>query len=207
MRGQLLKMTIDGSWPNGREIAVELKISPRNEHKKSQTRSIRREGDIPAVIYSSHNEVKSVCVDGAQFLAALREIKKGHLPNTTFKLKDESGKAVSAIVKDIQYHKVNYNILHLDFLELSESSAVTLNVPVEMIGQADCVGVKAGGALRLVKRHVSVKCLPKHIPQNLEVNVIDLQIKGSKRIRDVQLPANVEVLAGGQEVVAVVGKR
>lgn len=186
---------------------MELSISPRNEHKKSQTRSIRRQGDIPAVIYSSHSQVNSVSVDGAQFLAALRVIKKGHLPNTVFKLKDENGKSILAIVKDIQYHKVNYNVLHLDFLELSEAAPVTLNIPVEMAGQADCVGVKAGGALRLVKRHISVRCLPKYIPQNLEINVIDLQIKGSKRICDVKVPANVEVLAGAQEVVAVVGKR
>lgn len=186
---------------------MELSISPRNEYKKSQTRSIRREGDVPAVIYASHGEARSVSVDGSQFMAALRQLKKGHLPNTVFSLKDQDGKTVQAIVKDIQYHKVNYNVLHLDFLELSEATPVTLNVPVEMVGQADCAGVKAGGALRLVKRHLSVRCLPKDIPQELEISVVDLQIKGSKRARDVKVPANVDLLAGAQEVVAVVGKR
>lgn len=186
---------------------MELSISPRNEYKKSLTRSLRREGDIPAVIYASHGEARSVSVDGAHFMAALRQIKKGHLPNTVFKLNDGSGKFVLAIVKDIQYHKVKYDVLHLDFLELSEDKLVTLNIPVEMTGQADCVGVKAGGALRLVKRHVSVRCLPKHIPAQVEVDVVDLQIKASKRASDVVAIENVELLAGPQEVIAVVGKR
>lgn len=186
---------------------MELSISPRNKHKKSLTRSIRREGDIPAVIYASQGEAESVSVSGAQFMAALRQIKKGHLPNTVFKLKDESGKEISAIVKDIQYHKVRYDVLHLDFFALSEDKLVTLNIPVEMVGQADCAGVKAGGALRLVKRHINVRCLPKHIPSQMNINVVDLQIKGSKRARDIESVKDVEILAGPQEVVAVVGKR
>lgn len=186
---------------------MELTVYPRNEHKKSLTKQIRRDGHIPAVIYSSHSQARTVAVDGSMFHAYMRQIKKGHLPNTVFTLKDENGQQIRAVIKDIQYHRVTYNILHLDLLELSSQAFVSLNVPVEMQGQAECVGVKAGGALRLIKRHIKVKCLPAQIPSELVVNVQDLQIKNSKRVSDIEMPAGVELVAGAQEVVATVGKR
>lgn len=207
MQGATLNFYDGSVAAKQREIAMELTTFPRNKQKKSEISSVRRQGNIPAVIYSASVPARSVTVDGAAFAAAMRSIKKGHLPNTIFTLKEENGKSVRAVVKEIQYHRVSYNVLHLDFQELVEGELVSLNVPVEMTGSAECVGVKAGGGLRLIKRHVRVQCKPQHIPFELTIAVQDLQIKGSKRVRDVALPSGVEILAAPQEVIAVVGKR
>lgn len=186
---------------------MELSTSPRNELKKSLTRACRRQGKIPAVVYAPEKAASSIMVDRGEFASLMRNIRKGHLPNTVFTLKDEKGQQVQAIVKDIQYHKVTYDILHLDFLAMEKDQEVVLNVPVEMVGHADCAGVKAGGAIRLVKRHIRVKCLPQNIPTEIEVNVADLQIGQSKRVRDMVAVQGIEIQAAPIEVVATVGKR
>lgn len=186
---------------------MELTTRPRDTTKISQARQLRRQGDIPAVVYSSRSPGAPIIVDGNQFKSALRNLKKNHLPNTVFTLTSENGAITRAIVKEIQYHRVNYDILHIDLFELIDSELITVNIPVEMLGHADCVGVKAGGALRLVKRHVRVQCLPQDLPQDLKLDVQDLQIKESKRVRDLHLLDGVKILAHSLEVIAVVGKR
>jgi large subunit ribosomal protein L25 len=186
---------------------MELTVYPRNEHKKGLTKQVRRDGNIPAIVYSTRLTSHSITVDGPAFHAQLRVMKKGHLPNTVFVLKDENNKRIRAVVKEIQYHKVTYDILHLDFQELVENSPIMLNIPVEMMGQAECIGVKAGGALRLIRRHVTVKCLPENIPTELVIHVQDMDMKDSRRVRDITAPAGVELMAKPQEVVATIAKR
>ncbi len=184
---------------------MKLTAQTRGCGKHSIVNQIRNNGNIPAVIYSKNNEAETIEVAGTEFQAILRSIEKGHLPTTIIELKfgDKSRKA---IVKDIQYHKTTYNILHLDFLELVDGNEITLNVPVHFVNAAECIGIKLGGFLRQLKRHVKVKCDPKHIPSGFYLDLKDLGLRQVKRVGDISFPKGVEPLVGLKEVIVGVGK-
>lgn len=185
---------------------MKVKISKRAGKKKSELSQLRHKKHVPGVIYGKGREVETIAVDGADFDTALRHMKKGHLPTTIFEL-DLDGKVVKAIAKDIQYHPVSYRILHVDFVELQEKQPVNINVPVEYIGLADCQGIKLGGFLRQVIRHVRVRCLPKDIPTQFDLNIKEMGIGSSKRISDIEMPKGVKPLVGTEDVVVTIAKR
>ena len=185
---------------------MKLTVKPRIGDKKSDIKQIRREGAIPAIVYSSKAEPQKIVVDGVEFSAVLREMKPGHLPTTVFVLADGK-KDRRVVIKDIQYNLTNYNVSHIDFAELVDDMPVSVKVPVTCIGAADCIGIKLGGFLRQVVRHVKVECLPKLIPSEFLVDVKDLGIMQSKRLSDLKIPEGVRPLMNEQEVLVVIAKR
>ena len=185
---------------------MKLSLSKRKADKKSEKSLIRHRGNIPAVVYSKGKENHFISVDGNEFNAILRQIPKGHLPTTVIELEGE-GLSFKAIVKDIQYESTTYNVLHLDFLELQKETPVNVNVPIRCIGVEECPGIKLGGFLRQVMRHVRVNCLPKDMPKEVVVDVKDLGIKQTRRIKDVVVPQEVAPLAAREDVVVVIAKR
>ena len=185
---------------------MELTVFKRDGVKKSQTGKIRRESNIPGVIYLSGKSNENIYIQLAEFETHLRKIKPGRLATTIFTLK-KGKETIKAIVKDIQYHVTSYRILHLDFMELLEDKLLKVNVPIEYIGTADCVGIKLGGILRKVIRSMRVKCLPKDIPSFFELDVRELKIADSKRLSDIALPKDVTLLSKVSEVCVVIAKR
>jgi len=185
---------------------MKLSVQQRADQKKSDTKKIRREGNIPAILYSSGKAPEALIVNGPEFGAALRGLKRGGLPTTVFSLA-AGGKEKRVIIKDIQYHLTTYNVSHIDFEELHDNVAVCVKVPINCIGVADCAGIKLGGFLRQVIRHVKVECLPKKIPEEFQVDIKDLGIRQSKRLSDISMPEGVKPLANLEEVVVVIAKR
>jgi len=184
---------------------MKLNITERVHGKKSELNRIRHEQNIPAVLYDNEGSNKNITVSGADFSKALRAIEKGQLATTVFEL-DLNGHTLPAVVKEVQYHKTTYNILHLDFQTLEKKKKISINVPVTYTGVDECVGIKLGGFLRQVKRTVRVKCLPEHLPKSFVVDVRGLGIRQSKRINDIAVPANVEILDDASNVVATIAK-
>jgi len=185
---------------------MKLKLSKRSGEKKSELTQIRFRKDIPAVIYQKGKPGELATVSGSEFHAVLRGLKKGYLPTTIFEL-DIDGKTSKAIVKDIQYHPTTYQILHLDFLLLADDVPVDIKVPISCVGEADCVGIKLGGFLRQVIRHLKVRCLPKDIPTDFKVDIRNLAISQTKRIRDIEMGESIRSLVNPGEVVVVIAKR
>ena len=185
---------------------MKLAVKQRVGEKKKDIKEIRREGNVPAIIYSSKTQPEKLIVSGAEFNAILREMKPGQLPTTTFVLSDGK-KERRAIIKDIQYHLTTYNVSHIDFEELVDNVPVCVKVPINCTGVVDCIGIKLGGFLRQVVRQVKVECLPKNIPAEFLVDVKDLGIRQSKRLRDLAMPTGVRPLAKPEEVVVVIAKR
>lgn len=185
---------------------MKLTIAARSADKKSDAKALRRNGKIPTVIYHRSKEAEAVAVDAVEFQAALRQIPKGRLSTTQFELIDGKNSR-RAIVKDIQYHPTSYEVIHLDFEELLPDVAVQVRVPVECVGLADCAGIKLGGQLRMVIRKVRISCLPKDIPSCFELNVQHLELRQSKRVKDLVIPQTVRLLGNPEEVVVVIAKR
>lgn len=186
---------------------MKLNTSPRSATKKSEALRLRREGFIPAVIYAKDKEGDTIAIKSSEFSSFLRHVKPGHLPTTIFTLVDGKGHQRQVLIKDIQYNITTYDVIHLDFEELVKGQKIKVKVPIECTGQAESQGIKLGGVLRQVIRHVRVHCLPEHLPQFLELDIRDLENRQSKRLSDLTIPASVRPLADLNQVVAVIVKR
>jgi len=186
---------------------MKLSVFPRNFGKKSEINKIRREGNVPAVFYGRDQSIKSVFIKGDEFHAILRALKPGLLATTVFELHDGNKKVVKALVKEIQYHPVNYSVLHIDFLMIDEKVPVAVNVPIQITGVAECAGVKLGGFMRQVIRALKVKCLPKDLPQEFSLDVTQLGIAQSMRLSDISIPDRVKPLGKMNEVAVVIAKK
>lgn len=186
---------------------MNLSINKRAVSCKREAKRLRREGKIPAIVYAEGKKGENIFIEEAQFCAVLRGIQLGYLPTTVLLLKDEDSNEFKAIVKDIQYHPTTYRILHLDFVRLIDNIEVNVKVPIECFGAAECPGVKLGGVLRQVIRHLSVRCLPENIPTKLSLDVKSLSMSQSKRLKAIDIPKGVRPLVDLNEVAAVIAKR
>jgi large subunit ribosomal protein L25 len=185
---------------------MKLSLSKRKAETKSEINLIRHRGNIPAVIYSKGKENLLISINGVEFESLLRQIQQGHLSTTTIELEGE-GLSFKALVKDIQYDPTTYKVLHLDFLELHKETPVNVNVPIRFVGMMESPGIKLGGFLRQVIRYLKVNCLPKNMPKEFVLDVRDLGMKQTKRIKDMKMPEGVAPLAPLNEVVVVIAKR
>lgn len=186
---------------------MKLKAIKRTAGSKGETNKLRREDFIPVVLYVRGKEGQTLAIKSAEFAALLRQVKPGHLPTTIFTLVDDQGHERRVIVKEIQYDKTSYAVKHLDFEELVDDEKINIKIPIECVGMADCIGIKLGGVLRQVIRHVRVRCLPKDLPAFFELDVRELAMRQSKRLSDLVIPQGVRPLTGLNEVIAVIVKR
>lgn len=186
---------------------MKLKVFPRKGKSKSEINQVRREGNIPAIIYKRSNASETISVHGTDFTGLLRDVQSGHLPTTVFELTDEKGKVRKALVKEIQYEPTSYQVRHLDFEELIPDVKINVKVPIECTGVVDCVGIKLGGVLRQVIRYLRVRCLPKDLPASFDLDVKNLALFDVKRLSDLEIPPAVRPLADLHEVAVVIAKR
>lgn len=185
---------------------ISVTCSARGKTSKGDVRRLRREGKIPVVIYSEGRPGELGTVVRSEVEAGMRTIIPGSLPVTVFELKDAAGQVRTALVREIQYTPTSYEITHIDFLELSPKRAVEVKVPVEFLNASECIGAKLGGQLRHVLRHVSVRCLPANIPAQFNVDVKELGIRQSRRVKDLDISEAVVCLSNIEEVVVSVVK-
>lgn len=185
---------------------MKLKALKRSSQKKSDIKRLRREGFIPAVIYGK-GKGENIAVASNEYQTLATKVQPGHLPVTVFTLVDENGKERKAIIKDIQYQITTYNVTHLDFEELFDDVKVDIKVPIECVGAADSAGIKLGGVLRQVIRHVKVRCLPKDIPSEFVLDVKELGMRQAKRLGDIAFPKQVVPLLSLNEVAVAIVKR
>jgi len=186
---------------------MNLKAIKRTAGSKKETNSLRREGYIPAVLYVRGKEGEALAIESAEFSAFLREVKSGHLPTSIFKLMDEKGHERQVLVKDIQYDITTYAVKHLDFEELIPNHEINVKIPIECTGIAESAGIKQGGVLRQVIRHVKVRCTPEKMLKVLTLDIRELTLRQTKRLSDLVFPEGVQPLKALNEVVAVIVKR
>lgn len=183
---------------------MKLKMIKRSAEKKSEIARQRRAGMIPAIIYVQGRAAEKIAVPTPEFSAQLRKVQPGHLSTTIFALVDEHGKERRVIIKEIQYKVTTYDVMHLDFEELHDNVKVSLKVPIECTGVADCTGVKLGGSLRQVLRYMRVRCLPRYIPKAFELDVRSLGLNESYRLSDIALDEHVTPLTNLNTVAVLV---
>lgn len=187
---------------------MKLTTRKRPAEKKCEVNRLRREGFIPAVIYRRGKAAENISVSTLEYNPLLRGVEPGRLSTKIFTLSDENGVSRKAVLKEVQYNIINYNVIHLDFEELHEDTELKINIPIECTGVADCKGIKLGGALRQPIRTLKVKCFPKDIPEVFYLDVKSLELYDKCRLSDLEIPASIRPLAHNMnEVVAVIVKR
>jgi large subunit ribosomal protein L25 len=177
----------------------QVVLTARNRIDKGSgaARRIRRTGRIPAVLYGRSGQSLSIDLDALEFINGIKNISE----STIVKV-DVDGKPYEAFVKDTQRNIQDGNILHVDFYEVE--SGVALRARVQIHIQGNPIGVREGGILEFPLHEVEVECLPKDLPERIDVDVSELKVNQSIHVRDLALGDGVRLISGGDQVVALV---
>ena len=164
-----------------------LTATAREKVGKGSAREARRQGNIPAVIYGDKKSPIPIIVEQK---ILVRHLGTGGFFNTLFDI-DINGELNRVLPRDVQLHPVTDVPEHIDFLRVSASTKISVEVPVEFIGDDVSPGIKGGGVLNVVRYTVEVSCTPDLIPNNLVIDLTNSEIGDSLHISAVDLPEGV----------------
>lgn len=157
---------------------IALKGDARPGLGKALTKQIRNEGKVPCVLYGGKENV--------HFAVYQADFKNLVYTDQTYKVQiDFDGNTYLAIVKDIQFHPVSEEIIHVDFLEIDEKKPVTVSLPIKIEGVAP--GVRAGGKLIKKYRKLTVKGLLENLPEFIVANIDSLELGSSLKVKDIEV--------------------
>ncbi len=180
-------------------MGFTIKANKRENFGKNASRRLRREGMIPAVIYGARKETVSLNLKKQEIFKVLRA-ETGE--NTIFQISFDS-EMRDAMIKELQRDPVTDEILHADFIQITMDKTIRIPVPVITVGEA--VGVKTeGGFVDLMTREVELECLPKDIPENIEVDISDLHLHQSFKVEDIAPLEGVEILSAPDTILVLV---
>lgn len=175
-----------------KEVTAEL----RTERKKGHNRRLRSSGRIPAVVYG-HQGPSSLSVDAVEFGAQVKSLSESGI--VALKVGDDTR---DVIIKDYQMDYITGKILHLDFLEIEKNKAFRTHVPVHIHGSAP--GVREGGVLEHSLYDLEIECLPKDLPEEINVDISTLESGHSIHVSDLNIPDGVRVLTSEDQTVVSV---
>lgn len=158
---------------------------------KGASRRLRRAGKVPAILYGGHQEPKQLILDHQNLLTLLVNEK---FFSTILQLKID-GQPQAAILKDVQRHPAKNQILHMDLQRVLENEKIRMTIPLHFKGAAAAPGVKTqGGVVSHLLNEVEVLCLPKDLPEFLEIDLSTMEMNEMRRLSDLPLPAGVELV-------------
>jgi large subunit ribosomal protein L25 len=171
--------------------SIEIKVESRNSVGKKHSMNLRKQGLIPCIMYGGKENILF-----ATSLNEFRHVIYTHDVYLVILIID--GKKYHAILKDIQFHPVTDEVIHMDFIQVDEAKPAVVSLPVTIIGNS--VGIRAGGKLRQRKRYLKVKGLLKDLPETLTIDISDLEIGKFIKIDDLKFD-NLELLDPGRSMV------
>lgn len=171
--------------------ALTLSAETREGVGKGASRSLRREGRVPAVVYGNNQEPLGIHLEEKLLVRALHT---GHFMNSVVMI-DVGGQKIRTLPKDIQFHPVSDRPLHADFLRISEHAKVHVNVPVHFSDEEASPGIKRGGVLNIVAHDLDLVVDAAEIPDEIVISLAGLDVGASIHLADVKLPKGAE--AGG----------
>ena len=176
---------------------LTLSVSARAQHGRGPARRLRVAGSIPAIIYGKSGN-QSVAVAQEAFRDLMRA--KGNAARIIELSVD--GKKMLSLIKEFQRHPITQKFLHIDIMEIDPNSPMTAAIPVRAIGEAH--GVKTdGGTLAIVSQTINVRCLPKDLPEFIEIDVTELKVNESIHVGEVKAPKGITFPGDPKRVVIV----
>ncbi|MFN7340987.1 MAG: 50S ribosomal protein L25, partial [Opitutia bacterium] len=178
---------------------LQLTVTSRAANGRGPSRRLREAGSIPAVIYGKSG-TQLVSVEQTAFRTLMRA--KGSSAALIDLSVEGKGKLLS-LIKEFQRHPITQKFLHIDLLEIDPSSPMTADIPVRLVGEP--VGVRMdGGTLNQVSQTIRVRCLPKDLPEAIEVDVAEMKVDDSIHVGEVKAPAGITFVGDKKRVIAVV---
>ncbi|MCO5935948.1 50S ribosomal protein L25/general stress protein Ctc [Mucilaginibacter sp. RB4R14] len=172
--------------------------SPRENVGKRDAKGLRYQGLVPAVLYGGATQTH-FAVSAADLRALV------YTPVVHFIDIEVAGVKSQAIIKDMQFHPLTEQLIHIDFLLLDQNKPVTIEIPVKLTGTSP--GVKVGGKLVQKLRKLRVKALPKDHLDNIEVSIEDLEVGKSVKVNEINLPNLTITNAQEDTIVSVTTSR
>jgi len=178
-----------------------LKATKRDSKTTGDLNALRGKGFIPAVLYGGKNPNLKISIEEKR----LNNIFNSKSFLSTIIDLDIDGKNEKVIPRDISYHVTSDKPIHIDFMRIAKDSKIILQIPVIFKNNKDCPGLKSGGVLNIVRRKVELSCSAENIPENIEVDLANLEIGASIKISSVKLPENaIPTITDRDFVVATV---
>ena len=170
-----------------------LSGTKRENFGKRASKRYRRENLVPAEVYGASKDNQSILVNSFELT---NQIKDPQFYSNVIDLNVGKTK-IEVILKDVQRDPQKSHITHIDFLEVDQNVKITVNVPINFINEDTCVGIKkSGGVISHIITEIEISCLPKDIPENIQVDVQELDINKSIHLTEIKLPDGVEFLSG-----------
>ncbi len=186
---------------------VGLEVKKRNVLGKGFSKKLRSKGLIPAIVYGPEMESPVAVYVNKKFLESY--LRHGNWGSMLFNLKMEDldwggGEEFLALIRDVQYHPVTREPLHIDFYHVTRGHKITLTVPVHIVGKENSPGVKMGGIVEQYVHELEVECLPKAIPEAIVVDISNLGLEDVIHVGELDIPEGVEVLDDPETTVVVI---
>jgi large subunit ribosomal protein L25 len=171
-------------------ITYQVGADARHDQGKGASRRLRRAGKVPAVLYGGHGQPQNITLDHQQLLTL---IDKEKFYSSIISVNvDKQGQP--AIVRDVQMHPARNAVVHVDLQRVIESEKLKIHLPIHFKGEAAAPGVKTqGGIVSHLIQDIEVSCLPKDLPDFLELDLSSMNLNDTRHLSDIPLPGGVTI--------------
>ncbi len=172
---------------------IELTAEPRSDMGKGASRRLRKAGLVPAIIYGGDTDPVSINLDHNDFA---NQLENESTYTQILSMKVGKSKKEEVLLRDLQRHPYKQMIMHADFLRIDQKKVIHVTVPIHCLNEEECHGVRLeGGLLNHLQSEIEIMCLPKNLPEFLELDVAELKLGESLHLSDIVMPEGVEIVA------------
>jgi large subunit ribosomal protein L25 len=172
------------------KTSFELVAELREDQGKGASRRLRRSGKVPAILYGGHQDARPLALDHAKLVLMLENER---FYSTILSLQVGADKQ-AAVLKDLQRHPFRNQVVHIDFQRVLENEKIRMRIPLHFVNETTSVGVKQqGGVVSHLRNDIEVLCLPKDLPEFVEVDVQELGLGQIIHLSELKLPTGVEL--------------
>jgi large subunit ribosomal protein L25 len=183
------------------KTSFELVAEFRETQGKGASRRLRHEGKVPAILYGGHADARTLTLNHQKLLIIL-DNERFYSTILSLKVGDQTQ---AAICKDVQRHPFKNRIVHVDFQRVDENEKIRISIPLHFTGAAVSPGVKSqGGIVSHMRTDTEVTCLPKDLPEFIEVDISGLSLNESIHLSQLKIPDGVTLVELAKDDVAVV---
>lgn len=156
----------------------KLDVSNRTELRSKGAKALRKKGLIPGVLYYAGEENVNISIEKSVLFHAMQSGQR------IFEIVQE-GDSQYTMIKQLQYHPVTDEVIHVDLMRVRRSEKITISVPLVLVGES--IGVKEGGVLSQSLNQIEISCFPTDVPEQIELNIEDLELNSAKNVGDLEL--------------------
>ncbi len=179
---------------------MKVTATTRNTQGTGASRRLRRTGRVPGIVYGSTDSPVAIELDHNDLFHALR---KEAFHSSILDLEVDGKGTSNVLLRDVQYHPFKQQVLHIDFQRVAANEKLHVKVPLHFVNVETSPAVKmSANIVSHVMNEIEVVCLPKDLPEFIEVDLANLEAQGTVHVSDLKLPDGVSVTAQGEEVVA-----